>query len=95
MRLGSSSGDPLDNLKGAVVVLDVTAAYSYIGTLEDWDDKYLHLSDADVHDLRDSKTTRDLYVLDARRHGVNVNRRHVLVAREQIVSLSRLEDVQE
>jgi hypothetical protein len=87
-------GDDLAGLLGEVVVLDGTAPFVHIGRLVAADHHYLKLEDADVHDLRDSATTRDLYVIDARRHGVNVNRRKVLVSREQIVSLSRLADVE-
>lgn len=78
---------------GKQVVLDLASPYVIIGTLNRTDDKYLYLTDADVHDLRDTATTRDLYVVDARRHGVNVNRKEVAVQRDQIVSLSLLEDV--
>ena len=85
----------LQPLIGRVIVLDVAAAYVYVGTLREFDHRYLVLADADVHDLRDTTTTRDLYVLEARRHGVNVNRRGVLVNRDQVVSLSALEDVAE
>lgn len=85
----------LEQLLGRAIVLDVQAAYVYVGTLREFDHRYLVLSDADVHDLRDTTTTRDLYVLEARRHGVNVNRRSVLVNRDQVVSLSALEDVTE
>ena len=46
-----------------------------------------------VHDLRDSTTTRELYVLDSKRHGTRSNRTRVLVRREEIVSLSALDDV--
>lgn len=82
-------------LIGRTVVLDVAATYVYVGTLVEYDHRYLVLGDADVHDLRDTTTTRDLYVLAARRHGVNVNRRRVLVSHEQVVSLSAIEDVAE
>jgi small nuclear ribonucleoprotein (snRNP)-like protein len=85
----------LSQLIGRAVVLDVAASYVYVGTLREFDHRYLVLADADVHDLRDTTTTRDLYVLEARRHGVNVNRRSVLVNREQVVSLSALNDVAE
>ncbi|WP_437205901.1 hypothetical protein [Planctomicrobium sp. SH664] len=77
------------------VVLDVAAPYVYIGTLLGEDHHYLILRDADVHDLRDSSTTRELYILDSRRHGVGVNRKRVLVQKSQVVSLSLLTDVVE
>jgi small nuclear ribonucleoprotein (snRNP)-like protein len=85
----------LQNLVGRPVVLDVQSPFVYVGTLLSFDHRYLMLVDADVHDLRDTATKRDMYVLAARRHGVNVNRRSVLVSRDQVVSLSALDDVTE
>jgi hypothetical protein len=78
---------------GKTVVLDMESTYVIIGVLRQANDRCLYLADADVHDLRDTSTTRDLYVIDARRHGVNVNRKEVIVQRAQVVSLSLLEDV--
>ncbi len=78
-----------------VVVLDVSSLYVFVGTLVGHDDRYLILQDADVHDLRDTKTNREIYVLDSKRHGVRANRSRVLVCRDEIVSLCALEDVLE
>ena len=83
----------LQQLSGRPVVLDVVSPYVYVGTLRGWDHRYLILEDADVHDLRDSATTRELYVLDCKRHGVGENRRRVFVSRDAVVSLSALDDV--
>jgi small nuclear ribonucleoprotein (snRNP)-like protein len=85
----------LDSLVGHPVVLDVASQYVYVGTLVGYEDRYLVLEDADVHDLRDSGTTREQYVVGARRHGVPVNRRRVLVRTGEVVSLSALADVVE
>ena len=78
-----------------VVVIDAVSEFVFAGTLIDGDHRYLILADADVHDLRDSKTTRDEYVLALRRLGIRTNRSRVLVHRDQIVSLSLLSDVVE
>jgi hypothetical protein len=83
----------LEKLIGREVVVDVAAPYVYLGRLTGSDQRHLVLEDADVHDLRDTTTTRDLYVLDSRRHGVSANRRRVLVSRDQVVSISDLGDV--
>lgn len=83
----------LEKLKGRAVVLDLQSAYVVVGTLAAEDHRYLILKDADVHDLRDTATTRDAYVLEARRHGLHPNRRRVLIRHEEIVSLSALDDV--
>jgi hypothetical protein len=78
---------------GEQVVLDMIGPYVYVGLLAGEDTHYLLLEEADVHDLRDSSTTREQYVLDCRRHGVGANRHRVWVQKNQVVSLSRLEDV--
>ena len=91
----NESNDPIQELAGRAVVIDAASRYVYIGTLTGHDDRYLVLTDADVHDLRDTATTRDLYVVEARRHGTRSNRRRVLVRREEVVSISALDDVVE
>jgi len=83
----------LQPLLGRQVVLDLASQYVTIGTLAGADHRYLILEQADVHDLRDSNTTRELYVLDCKRHGVGTNRKRVLVRRDEVVSLSALDDV--
>ena len=89
-------GDPdtiLSELKGRLVVIDVEAPYVYIGTLAELDTHHLVLENTDVHDLRDAATTRELYVLETRTHGVRANRQKVLVRRDQVISISALDDV--
>ncbi len=85
----------LSSYLAQMVVLDVIGPYIYLGHLARFDEKYLVLTDADVHDMRDSTTSRDRYLLDANRIGISPNRRQVFVSREQIVSLSLLSDVVE
>ena len=83
----------LEDLKNQVVVVDTTAAYVYAGTLANFDSNHLVLEHADVHDLRDAATTRELYVLETRLHGVRANRQKVLVRHDQVLSISALDDV--
>lgn len=86
-------GEHWQQLLRQEVVLDLASPYVVLGCLEQADAAFLRLSNADVHDLRDSKTTRELYVLEARRHGIRSNRVEVWVRVAEIVSLSRLTDV--
>lgn len=85
--------DFIRELMNRQVVLDVSSLFVYAGTLVGEDDRYLVLEDADVHDLRDTSTTRELYVVEIKRLGLNPNRSRVLVRREEIVSLAALDDV--
>ena len=75
------------------VVLDVSGPYVYLGRLKGGDEKFLSLEEADVHDLRDTATTREEYVLAARRHGIAPNRARAYVRTAEVISVSALEDV--
>ena len=77
------------------VVLDTTSAYIYIGKLVRADERWLELVDVDVHDSSEGHSTKEKYVMEARKFGVKSNRKRVSVRREFIVSLSLLEDVVE
>jgi hypothetical protein len=85
--------DALAAYRNQVVVLDLASPFVTVGTLVDEDHRYLILDEADMHDLRDSSTTRELYVLDIRRHGLGPNRRRVIISRTDVVGISLLDDV--
>jgi len=78
---------------GQIVVLDLVSPFVCVGLLAAVDRDCLLLEDADLHDLRDTATTREAYVLEIRRHGPMANRRRVWVSIREVVSLSRLEDI--
>lgn len=80
-------------LIGQVVVLDMATPYVIVGTLQQVSQSNLSLKDVDVHDLRDSTTTREVYVRELRLHGVAANRKSAIVRLDQIVSVSLLTDV--
>ena len=88
-----SNSPLLDALVGQDVVVDVVAPYVYVGRLAGYDAKYLVLENADTHDLRDTSTTRENYVVDSRRHGIHHNRKRLLLSATEIVSISKLSDV--
>lgn len=75
------------------VVVDLSSTFVGIGTLAAFDDQFLDLRNADFHDLRDTETTRELYVADSVATGIKRNRKRVLLFRSDIVAVSRLEDV--
>jgi small nuclear ribonucleoprotein (snRNP)-like protein len=83
----------IDEYVGREVVLDVASRFVFVGTLSSYDEHQFVLVDADVHDLRDTTTTREVYVLDSKRHGVRANRKRVVVRRDEVVSLSALAEV--
>ena len=89
----SEMAGELDALVGRAVVVDVRGLFTYAGTLVGQDRHYLILEDADVHDLRDTTTNRELYVIELKRYGVRPNRQRVLVRLDEVVSISALDDV--
>jgi hypothetical protein len=87
------SDSSLEAAQGREVVLDLASQYVILGTLCGSDAHHYIVENADVHDLRDTTTSRELYVLDAKRHGINANRKRVFVRKDGVVSLSNLADV--
>jgi small nuclear ribonucleoprotein (snRNP)-like protein len=83
----------LEEMIGQIVVVDLRGQYVVLGVLLRFDDHFLELRNADLHDLRDADSTREMYVAEARITGVQRNRKRVLVARAEVVAVSRLEDV--
>ena len=90
--MSAASGVP-DELLGQEVVLDTASQFVYLGTLKRAGDSFLELEDADVHDSSESPTSKEVYVIDARKYGVHKNRKNVFVRSALVVSLSRLSDV--
>jgi hypothetical protein len=92
------SGQPrrapvLDELLKQDVVIDMRGNYVCLGTLTRIDHRFIELKDADIHDLRDTKTSREIYVVESKFTGIKRNRRRALVVRDEIVAISRLADV--
>jgi hypothetical protein len=83
----------LEELIGERVVIDLQSPYVCMGTLQRIDQHFLELKNADLHDLRDTDSTRELYVESSRTTGVKRNRKRVLIVRNEIVAIARLDDV--
>jgi hypothetical protein len=83
----------LDEFVGQKVVVDLRSPFVCLGTLHGHDEHFLELRNADLHDLRDTDTSRENYVAASRATGVKRNRKRVLVVRAEVVAIARLEDV--
>jgi len=77
----------------SLVVVDTHGRFVYLGRLVEVTSHELVLADADVHDLQDGSSSRDIYILDTRRHGIRENRREVAIRLDDVLSVSRLDDV--
>ena len=80
-------------MMGKVVVLDTRGPFVYIGTLDACDEMTFTLSEVDVHDMRQTNSSTDHYLVETRKHGLRINRRQVTVLAREVVSLSTLEDI--
>jgi len=83
----------LEELIGEKVVVDLRSAFVCLGTLQRVNEHFLELSNADLHDLRDTETTRELYVAESKATGIKRNRRRVVVVRSEIIAVCRLADI--
>jgi len=83
----------LEELLNAKVVLDLVSPYVCLGKLTRYDDHFIEVKNADLHDLRDTETTRELYIADSVATGIKRNRKRVLIRRADVVAVSPLEDV--
>jgi small nuclear ribonucleoprotein (snRNP)-like protein len=83
----------LDEYLNEKVVVDMNTTFVCLGKLTRFDDHFLELKHADVHDLRDTDTTRENYIAESVATGVKRNRKRVLIRRDQMVAISMLDDV--
>lgn len=83
----------LEELVGEKVVVDLRSPFVCLGVLHAFDELHLELRHADLHDLRDTDTNRELYVAESRATGIKRNRKRVLLVRAEVIAVARLEDV--
>ena len=83
----------LTEMIGSKVVIDLRSPFVALGTLLRIDEQFLELRNADLHDLRDTDTTRENYVVASASTGIKRNRKKVLVLRGEMVAIARLDDV--
>jgi hypothetical protein len=85
----------LEGYLNVEVVLDTRGELLYLGKLSQILDGFYELVDADVHDCYGGRTSKELYIMDAKKYGVKKNRSRVLVRRVEVLSISKLSDVLE
>jgi small nuclear ribonucleoprotein (snRNP)-like protein len=85
--------DMLSEFVGQLIVIDLKSPFVCLGKLEALDEHFLVMRNADLHDLRDTETSRENYVAASRATGVKRNRKRVLICRSEVVAVSRLDEV--
>ena len=83
----------LDEFLNQKVVVDLSSLFVCLGKLVRFDDHFLELRNADLHDLRDTETNRELYIADSVATGVKRNRKRVIIRRAEVVAISMLDEV--
>lgn len=83
----------LDDFLDQKVVVDCRSEFVCLGTLKRFDEHFLELRNADLHDLRDTDTSRENYVAASVATGVKRNRKRVLLTRTDVVAISRMDEV--
>lgn len=92
--MGADAKPPFSGYLGEPVVVDVRShSITYLGILKEVTASTLVLADVDVHDTHESKTSREVYVMESRKYGIKANRRGVSILLSEVVSVSRLDDV--
>lgn len=83
----------IEELVGQKVVLDLRGPFVCLGRLIAFDDHFLDIRDGDLHDLRDTQTTRENYIVSSKCTGIKTNRKRVLVARADVIALTLFKDI--
>lgn len=83
----------LEEFVGKKIVVDCQSHFVCLGLLKAFDEHFLDLRNADLHDLRDTDSSRENYVASSVATGIKRNRKRVLVNRREVVGLSLLDDV--
>jgi hypothetical protein len=81
-----------EELVGRKVVVDLRSSFVCLGTLYKADEHALELRNADLHDMRDTQTTREKYIAESKTTGVKRNRKRVWIVRSEVVAICRLDD---
>ncbi|MHC5078972.1 MAG: hypothetical protein ACYTHN_08130 [Planctomycetota bacterium] len=85
--------EELQDFIGKTIVVDTATSFLYIGTLDAVSDHFLSMTEVDVHDCNETQTTKEVYILEARKYGIRKNRKSVKVRQAQIISYSLLDDI--
>ena len=78
---------------GEKVIVDTNSQFVYLGTLKEVKDHFLVMTEVDAHDRDEGPSTKEQYIMDTKRFGIQANRKEVSVRKELVVSISRFDDI--
>lgn len=83
--------DWLTPFVGQIVVADLDEFFLVIGTLIEIGERHLTFVEVDLHDHRESNSTKEVYIVESLKIGVRTNRTRVAIPRHRLVAISLLE----
>ena len=85
--------DGIERLIGRQVVLDTDGPVLFLGILKEVVPGGYWLAAVDLHDCREGHASKEVYLIEAKRNGVNPNRDRALVMASAVISVSALDDI--
>lgn len=77
------------------IVVDTNSSWIYIGTLKNVGENSIELTDVDVHDSKDTATTKEIYLVHSKETGIKSNRESVFINLDYVVSFSPFDKVKQ
>lgn len=77
------------------IVVDTSSSWIYIGNLNNVSENSIELTDVDVHDSKDTATTKEIYLVHSKDTGIKSNRECVFINLDYIVSFSPFDKVKQ
>jgi len=78
---------------GKKVVIDTKSDYLYLGTLTAQSEECFTVEEVDVHDHSSTTVCKEVYIIEAAKYGIKINRKKAKVLRKDVISISLLDDV--
>lgn len=85
----------LEQFLNQKVVVDLRSEFVCLGMFARFDEMLIEMHHADLHDLRDTHTSRENYVAASVATGIKRNRKRLVLFRHELVAISLLSDVVE
>jgi small nuclear ribonucleoprotein (snRNP)-like protein len=85
--------DAWKKVTGEKVVIDTNSPYIYLGKLTACNDWFITLENVDVHDQKEGSATKEQYINESAKTGIKINRKRVMIRKDQIISFSKLDDI--
>ena len=85
----------LKNYMNKKIVVDTSSSWIYIGNLKNIGENSIELTDVDVHDSKDTATTKEIYLVHSKKTGIKSNRENVFINMDYVVSFSPFDKVKQ